>query len=186
MARRSACGWRFLRPERVSALIVQNGNAYEEGLSEGWADLKAYWRNPSRENREKMRGWLTEDGIRQQYIAGLPAEQVERFAPENWQLDWMLLNRPGNIDLQLDLFGDYESNVKLYPEFQKFFRQYQPPTLIVWGQRDPFFTPAGARAYSRDIPAAELHLLDAGHFALESHGPEIIALMRKFLQVRLG
>lgn len=168
-------------PERVTALIVQNGNAYEEGLSEAWNPIKAYWHEPTPANRDKLRGWLTLDGTRQQYTAGLSEAQVELVSPDSWMLDWSLLSRPGNIDLQLDLFGDYQSNVALYPEFQAFFRQQRPPTLIVWGKADPFFTVAGAEAYRRDLPHAELHLLEAGHFALETNGPEIAAHIRRFL-----
>lgn len=176
----------LLAPKRVTALIVQNGNAYDEGLSSGWDPLKTYWREPTLANREKLRGWLTADGVREQYTAGLLPEQVERISPDNWTLDWQRLSRPGNIDMQLDLFGDYQTNVALYSKFQRFFRERRPPTLIVWGERDPFFTIAGARAYLRDLPDAELHLLDGGHFALETHGPAIAALVRDFLRRHLG
>jgi pimeloyl-ACP methyl ester carboxylesterase len=172
----------LLHPERVSGLIVQNGNAYEEGFSDAWDPLKAYWRDPTPPNREKLRGWLTPDGTRFQYAAGLPDTLAERLSPDTWTLDWSLLSRPGNIDLQLDLFGDYQSNVTLYPRFHAFFRTHRPPTLIVWGRYDPFFTEAGAKAYLRDIPNAELHLLDAGHFALETHGAEVASLIRKFFE----
>jgi pimeloyl-ACP methyl ester carboxylesterase len=175
----------LIAPERVSALIVQNGNAYEEGLSGAWDPLKAYWRNPSRESREQLRGWLTADGIRQQYVGGVPETDLPLFSPDTWTLDWARLSRPGNIDVQVGLFGDYRTNVALYPKFQEFLRQRRPPTLIVWGRHDPFFTEAGARAYLRDVPDAELHLLDAGHFALESRGAEIAALTRAFLARRL-
>jgi pimeloyl-ACP methyl ester carboxylesterase len=172
-------------PERVSALIVQNGNAYEEGLSREWEPLQAYWRDPTPQRREGLRGWLDADGTRAQYTAGLTDAQIELLSPDTWTLDWGLLSRPGNIDLQLDLFADYQSNVALYPQFQRFLRERKPPTLIVWGQRDPFFTVEGALAYRTDVPEAELHLLDAGHFALETHGPEIAALMRAFLSRHL-
>lgn len=175
----------LLAPDRVTALIVQNGNAYEEGLSAAWDPLKAYWRNPSELNRAQLRAWLTADGIRQQYVAGLAPEDALRIAPETWTLDWALLNRPGVIDVQLDLFGDYASNVALYPAFQAFLRKHAPPTLIVWGKSDPFFTVAGARAYQRDVPNAELHLLDAGHFALETQCPQIATLMQTFLDRHL-
>jgi pimeloyl-ACP methyl ester carboxylesterase len=168
-------------PERVTALVVQNGNAYEQGLSGAWDPLKAYWRDPSARNREQLRGWLTPEGMRQQYLAGVPESEWPRFAPETWTLDWARLSRPGNIDMQIGLFGDYRKNVELYPRFHDFFRTRQPPTLIVWGRHDPFFTEAGARAYLRDLPRAELHLLDAGHFALETRGERIASLMRDFL-----
>lgn len=171
----------LLGPERITALIVQNGNAYEEGLSPAWDPLKAYWREPSPANREKLRGWLTADGLRGQYAAGLTSEQEAKLSPDTWTLDWALLSRPGNVDVQLDLFADYRTNVDLYPEFQRFFREHRPPALVVWGTRDPFFTVAGARAYARDLPDAEVYLLDAGHFALETSGPQIARLMRDFL-----
>ena len=174
------------RPERVAGLIVQNGNAYEEGLSDAWAPIKAYWERPTPENRERLRAWLDPAGIRLQYVAGLPEALVERVAPETWTLDWALLSRPGNIDLQLDLFGDYRTNVALYPAFQAFFRSHRPPTLIAWGRHDPFFTVEGAKAYTRDLPDAELHFLDAGHFALESHAPQVTALIEDFLPRRVG
>jgi pimeloyl-ACP methyl ester carboxylesterase len=173
-------------PERVTALIVQNGNAYDEGFSAAWDPLKAYWRDPSRMNRERLRGWLTLEGMRQQYVAGMPESELPKFAPETWSLDWARLSRPGNIDVQIGLFGDYRRNVELYPRFQSFFREWRPPTLVVWGRHDPFFTERGARAYLRDNPDAELHLLDAGHFALETRGPEIAALMRDFLERKLA
>lgn len=171
-------------PERVTALIVQNGNAYEEGLSDAWAPIKTYWHEPTAANREKLRGWLTLDGTRSQYTTGLSDSQVELVSPDSWMLDWSLLSRPGNIDLQLDLFGDYQTNVALYPQFQAFFREHRPPTLIAWGRNDPFFTVAGAQAYRRDLPNAELHLLDAGHFALETNGAEIAAHIRRFLRAQ--
>lgn len=168
------------RPDSVTFLVVQNGNAYEEGLSPGWAPLKAYWREPTPANREKLRGWLGADAARFQYAAGLRPEQIELLSPELWSLDWALMQRPGNLDLQLDLFGDYGSNVALYPEFQKWFRLRQLPTLIAWGKNDPFFTEAGAKAYLRDLPKAELHLLDGSHFLLETHGVEAAQLIRQF------
>jgi pimeloyl-ACP methyl ester carboxylesterase len=169
------------RPERVRALIVQNGNAYAEGLSSAWDPLKAYWSEPTAENRERLRGWLTAEGIREQYVAGVPDALAERLSPDTWTVDWLRLSRPGNIDMQLDLFGDYASNVALYPQLQALLRAHQWPTLVVWGRFDPFFTVDGAHAYARDVPKAEVHLLDASHFALETHWPEIAALMRDFL-----
>ena len=173
------------RPERVSALIIQNGNAYAEGLSSGWDPLRAYWQKPSGENRRKLQGWLTQQGIRQQYLAGVPESLWPRFSPDTWTLDWALLQRPGNIELQLDLFGDYRRNVDLYPQFQAMFRKQRFPMLIAWGKYDPFFTLDGARAYLRDLPDAELHMLDTGHFALETHSSEIAALILDFMKRRI-
>lgn len=175
----------LLAPERVSALIIQNGNAYEAGLSQAWDPLKAYWRHPTATNREVLRGWLVESGIREQYVGGLPPHLAERISPDTWTLDWALLARPGNVEMQLGLFADYAGNVALYPRIQEYFREYQPPALIAWGRHDPFFTVAGATAYLRDLKNAELHLLDAGHFALETHGDEIAALIRDFLGARV-
>ena len=174
------------RPDRVQALIIQNGNAYEEGLSEGWTPLRAYWSEPTAENRAELHGWLNAEGVRLQYVAGAPEGEIERFAPESWVLDWHRMAQPGSIDYQLDLFGDYKSNVDLYPAFQAFFRERRPPALIAWGRYDPFFTVQGAEAYLRDLPDAELHFVDAGHFALESHAPDLIALIRDFLGRRVS
>ena len=169
------------RPAAVRALITQNGNAYEEGLSPLWKPLKAYWTDPSERNREALRGWLNAAGVRLQYAAGVTDEQSERLAPDSWTLDWERMQRPGNIDAQLDLFGDYRTNVELYPRFQQFFRERRPPTLVLWGQNDPFFTVEGARAFQRDLPDAQLELVDGSHFLLETHGPFAAHRIRVFL-----
>jgi pimeloyl-ACP methyl ester carboxylesterase len=171
----------LMRPDRITGLIVQNGNAYEEGLSDGWAPLKAFWREPTPEHRVALTGWLGPEGIKLQYLAGVPEAHLDRIAPENWLLDQYLMQSQPRLDIQLDLFGDYQTNIDLYPKFQAYFRERQPPTLIVWGRHDPFFTIAGAEAYKRDIPNAELHFLDASHFVLETQGPAAIALIRDFL-----
>ena len=171
------------QPERITALISQNGNAYVEGLSEGWNPIQAYWKNPSPENRAALRAFLEPEATRWQYIHGVP--NPERLSPDAWTLDSALLARPGNDEIQLDLFGDYQSNVALYPEFQQYIRSRRPALLAVWGKNDPFFLPAGVEAFKRDNPEAEIHLLNAGHFALESHGPEIAAIIRDFLDRKL-
>jgi len=158
-------------PERVSAIISQNGNAYEDGLSDAWNPIQRYWQAPTRENRDALRGFLTLEGTRGQYTTGV--SHPERIAPESYTLDQALLDRPGNADIQLDLFLDYASNVKLYPAFQAYFRSAKPPTLAIWGKNDPFFIPPGAEAYRRDNPNASVQLLDTGHFALETHVSEI-------------
>ncbi|HYF39858.1 MAG TPA: alpha/beta hydrolase [Gemmatimonadales bacterium] len=168
-------------PERITGLVVQNGNAYEEGLSRDWDPLRDYWRHPTQANRERLRTWLDPEGIRQQYVAGVPDRLLQLFSPDTWTLDWARLSRPGNLDAQLDLFYDYRTNLELYPAFHEFFRRFQPPTLIVWGRHDPFFTVAGAEAFRRDLPAAELHYLDTGHFALETHCEEIATLIHEFM-----
>ncbi len=173
----------LLHPERVSALVVQNGNAYEEGLREFWAPLKAYWADGSPVHREALRAGLTLAATRSQYVDGV--RDASRIAPENWVYDQALLDRPGIDEIMLDLFKDYGSNVALYPRFQAFFRARRPPTLIVWGGNDAIFPAEGARPYLRDLPDAELHLLDTGHFALEDQGAEIARLMRDFLGRRL-
>jgi pimeloyl-ACP methyl ester carboxylesterase len=170
-------------PERITALISQNGNAYFEGLSEGWNPIQAYWKEPSPENRAALRAFLKPEATRWQYTYGVPTP--ERLSPDAWTLDSALLARPDNDEIQLDLFGDYQSNVALYPEFQEYVRTRRPPLLAVWGKNDPFFLPAGAEAFKRDNPDAEVHLLDAGHFALESQGPEIAAIIRDFLARKL-
>ena len=171
----------LLRPDNVRALITQNGNAYSEGLSPLWAPLKAYWNDPSEPNRQVLEGWLGPDGTQLQYTAGVPTELIDRLAPDSWTLDWVQLSRPGNREAQIALFGDYRHNVALYPDFQRWMRHYQPPALIIWGRNDPFFTVAGATAYRRDLPRAELHLLEGSHFLLETHGPQACGLIRAFL-----
>lgn len=170
-------------PERIAALISQNGNAYVEGLSEGWNPIQAYWNDSSAENRAALRAFLKPETIQWQYTHGVP--NPERLSPDAWTFDAALLARPGNDEIQLDLFGDYRNNIALYPKFQEYIRTRRPPLLLVWGRNDPLFLPAGAQAFKRDDPDAEIHLLDAGHFALESQGPEIAAIIRNFLARKL-
>lgn len=171
----------ILRPERVTALITQNGNASEEGLSPLWEPLKAYWRDATPARRKVLEGWLGADGIKLQYTAGVREDQVERLSPDTWTLDWALLDRPGSQEVQVALFGDYQHNVALYPRFQAWLREAQPPTLVLWGRNDPFFTVAGANAFRRDVPEAQIYLLDGSHFLLETHGAEATKLVRAFL-----
>jgi pimeloyl-ACP methyl ester carboxylesterase len=167
-------------PDRVTAIISQNGNAYEEGLADAWAPIRKYWADPSAENREVLRqNILNFEGTRWQYTYGVA--QPASVPPESYTLDAALLERAGNKDIQLDLFRDYASNVKLYPAFQDYFRKAQPPFLAIWGKNDPFFLPAGAGAFRRDMPDARVEFLDTGHFALETHVVEIAALMKEFL-----
>jgi pimeloyl-ACP methyl ester carboxylesterase len=170
-------------PERITAVITQNGNAYLEGLSEGWNPIQSYWRDPSEENRAALRGFLKPETTQWQYTHGVPNH--ERLSPDAWTLDNALLARAGNDEIQLDLFGDYQTNIALYPKFQEYFRTRRPPLLAVWGKNDPFFLPPGAAAFKRDNPEAEIHLLDAGHFALESQGPEVATIIRDFLGRKL-
>jgi pimeloyl-ACP methyl ester carboxylesterase len=169
------------RPERVSALISQSGNAYMEGFTPFWDVLFAHAKDRAA-NEAAVRELLTVNATRWQYTHGVPADRLDRIAPEAWQLDQAGLDRPGNAEIQLQLFWDYQFNLDGYPAFQQYFRTHQPPTLLTWGRNDEIFGPAGAEAYRRDLPNAEIHLLDAGHFALESHGEEITALIRDFLR----
>jgi pimeloyl-ACP methyl ester carboxylesterase len=165
-------------PDRLTALISQNGNAYEEGLSDGWNPIRAYWQEPSEVNREALRSFLAPETTRWQYTQGVP--DVTAVSPDGYSLDNFYLARPGADEIQLDLFGDYKSNVALYPIFQNYFRTHKPPFLAVWGKNDPFFLPAGAEAFRRDIPGAMVHFFDTGHFALETHATEIAAMIRNF------
>ncbi|WP_224367386.1 alpha/beta fold hydrolase [Hyalangium versicolor] len=166
-------------PERITAIISQNGNAYEEGLSDGWNSTRAYWEDPSETNREALRDFLKPETTAWQYTHGVP--DTTAVSPDGYSLDNYYLTRPGAHDLQLDLFGDYKSNVALYPVFQHYFRTHQPRFLAVWGRNDPFFLPSGAEAFKRDIPKAVVRFFDTGHFALETHAAEIAAVIRDFL-----
>ena len=166
-------------PERITAIISQNGNAYEEGLSEGWSPLQAYWREPTQVNRDALRRFLAPETTRFQYTHGVSDPSL--VSPDGRSLDDYYLTRPGAHEVQLDLLLDYASNVALYPAFHAYFRNHQPPFLAVWGKNDPFFLPAGAEAFKRDIPGAEIRFFDTGHFALETHCAEIAAAIRDFL-----
>jgi pimeloyl-ACP methyl ester carboxylesterase len=166
-------------PERITAIISQNGNAYEAGLSEGWTPIRAYWQEPSQANREALRAFLSPETTRWQYTHGVA--DMTTVSPDGQSLDNFYLARPGADEIQLDLFGDYKSNVALYPAFQKYFRTHKPPFLAAWGRNDPFFLPAGAEAFRRDMPDAIVRFFDTGHFALETHAVEIAATIRDFL-----
>jgi pimeloyl-ACP methyl ester carboxylesterase len=171
------------RPERITAIISQNGNAYEEGLSEGWNPIQKYWKEPTSENRAALREFLKPEATKWQYTHGV--QDTTLLAPEAYELDSALLARPGNDEIQLDLFLDYASNVALYPKFQEYFRSKRPPLLAAWGKNDPFFLPPGAEAFKRDIPNAEVKFFDTGHFALETHAQEIASAIRDFLSRKL-
>jgi pimeloyl-ACP methyl ester carboxylesterase len=166
-------------PDRIMAIISQNGNAYEEGLSDGWNPIRAYWQDASQANREALRAFLKPGTTVWQYTHGVP--DTTAVSPDGYSLDNFYLSRPGAAEVQLDLFWDYKSNVALYPTFQKYFRTHKPPLLAVWGKNDPFFLPQGAEAFKRDLPNAVVRLLDTGHFALETHATEIAAAIRDFL-----
>jgi pimeloyl-ACP methyl ester carboxylesterase len=164
-------------PERIAGIISQNGNAYVEGLSEGWNPIRAYWTDPSEENRKALRAFLAPEATRWQYTHGVPDESS--VSPDGIALDNYYLARPGADDIQLDLFGDYKSNVALYPKFQEYFRTYKPAFLAVWGKHDPFFLPPGAEAFKRDIPRADVRFFDTGHFALETHATDIASAIEE-------
>jgi pimeloyl-ACP methyl ester carboxylesterase len=169
----------LMAPERVTAIVSQNGNAYEEGLGEAWRPIQLYWREPSLEHRNAIRAGLNLEGLRHEYSVGIVNPDL--IAPEGYTLDAALLARPGNVDIQLDLFLDYANNVKLYPKFHEYFRAAKPPMLAIWGKFDPYFIPAGAEAFQKDIPDAVVQFLPTGHFALETHLEQIVIAMREFL-----
>lgn len=174
-------GWRLAvaHPQRVTAIISQNGNAYEEGLGESWAPIQRYWHEPTQQNRNALDDFPTPASIKWQYLEGVGDKSS--VSPDGYTLEGLQILRPGIADIQLDLVLDYASNVAMYPTFQKYFREYQPPLLAVWGKNDPFFLPAGAEAWKRDLPDADIRFYDTGHFALETHGKEIIPAVLKFL-----
>ena len=174
-------GWRLAmaHPDRITAIISQNGNAYEEGLAKGWDEIRKYWEAPTAENRAALKDFPTAASIKWQYLEGVGDPSL--VSPDGYTLEGLQVARPGNAEIQLDLVLDYATNVRLYPRFQAYFRQEQPPLLAVWGKNDPYFLPAGAQAWKRDIPAAEVRFYDTGHFALETHGNEIIPVIRQFL-----
>ncbi len=166
-------------PDRLTAIISQNGNAYEEGLSDGWNPIRAYWQEPSQANRDALRSFLAPDTTRWQYTHGVA--DVTAVSPDGYSLDNFYLSRPGADEIQLDLFGDYKSNIALYPTFQDYFRTHKPRFLAVWGKNDPFFLPQGAEAFKRDIPGATVRFFNAGHFALEDSSKFIAESIREFL-----
>lgn len=168
-------------PERISAIITQNGNAYDEGIAGFWDPIKAYWQTNGEKEREAIR-WLTSiTATRWQYLNGVPENAVLHVSPDGWTHDQSLMDRPGNADIQLDIFYDYRTNLPLYAKWQEAFRKYQPALLVVWGKNDEIFVAAGAEAFKHDLPDAEIHMLETGHFALETHGDEIASLILDFL-----
>lgn len=178
-------GWRLAvaHPSKITAIISQNGNAYEEGLSQGWEPIRAYWNDSSKANRDALSDFPTPASIKWQYMEGVSDTSV--VAPDAYMLEGAQISQPGMADIQLDLLLDYATNVEKYPEFQGYFREQQPPLLAVWGKHDPFFLPPGAEAWKRDIPQADIRFYDTGHFALETHGDVIIPVMREFLDKHL-
>ncbi|MEQ9948216.1 alpha/beta fold hydrolase [Pectobacterium aroidearum] len=174
-------GWRLAtaHPERITAIISQNGNAYEEGLAQGWDAIRRYWQSPTAENRATLHDFPTAASVKWQYLEGV--SDTSLVSPDGYTLEGLHVSRPGNADIQLDLLLDYASNLQRYPEFQAYFREKQPPLLAVWGRHDPYFLPAGAEAWKRDIPHADIRFYDTGHFALETHASDIIPVIHAFL-----
>ncbi|MCL6362463.1 alpha/beta fold hydrolase [Pectobacterium polaris] len=174
-------GWRLAttHPDRITAIISQNGNAYEEGLSQGWDAIRRYWQSPTAENRAALHDFPTAASVKWQYLEGV--SDTSLVSPDGYTLEGLHVSRPDNADIQLDLLLDYASNVQRYPEFQAYFREKQPPLLAVWGRHDPYFLPAGAEAWKRDIPHADIRFYDTGHFALETHANDIIPVIHTFL-----
>jgi len=168
-------------PEKIERIIVQNGNAYDEGIGPEWDETKDYWRNPTPEKKKKVSAFLSEEGVKLQYTAGLSEELLTRVSPELWMLDWERMKRPGNIDMQFELNCDYQNNISMFPVFQEYFRVYQPPALVIWGKHDAFFSVREAPCYKRDLPHARIHIIDGGHMALETNFDEVLPLIESFL-----
>jgi len=168
-------------PERIKGLIIQNGNAYNEGIGPQWDEVKDYWKYPTEEKKKRVSAFLSEEGIKMQYTAGLSDSLLARVGPETWTLDWERMSRPGNIDMQFELNCDYKSNIEMFPAFQQYFRNYLPPALIIWGRHDVFFDTEEAFCYKQDMPHARVHILDGGHMALETNFDEVLELIGDFM-----
>lgn len=169
-------------PEKIKGIIVQDGNAYEEGLKPQWDEIRAYWAHPTEEKKKKLYAFLSEEGTKEQYYAGLPETMHDRVSPETWILDWERLQRPGNLAMQYELNCDYASNIEMLPAVQEFFRKYQPPALVIWGKYEVYFNVKEAQCYKRDLPDAEVHILEGGHMVLETNFDEVLKLIREFLR----
>jgi pimeloyl-ACP methyl ester carboxylesterase len=169
-------------PERIEGIIVQNGNAYDEGIGPQWDEIKDYWENPTEEKKKKVYGFLSEEGTKWQYTAGLPEELLPNMSPEFFILDWNQMKRPGNLDMQYELNCTFKSNIEMFPVFQNYFRTYQPPALIIWGKYDVFFSVEEAPCYKRDLPDAQIHIIDGGHKALETNFDEVLQLIEGFMK----
>lgn len=169
-------------PSKVERIIIQNGNAYIEGIGPQWDETRDYWQNPTEEKKKKVSAFLSEEGTKMQYTAGLPVHLLPRVGPELWTLDWERMSRPGNIDMQFELNCTFKTNIEMYPAFQAYFRKHQPPALIIWGKHDVFFNVEEAPCYKRDLPNAQVHVLDGGHKALETNFDEIVNLLIEFFR----
>ena len=168
-------------PLKIERIIVQNGNAYDEGIGPQWDETKDYWQNPTAEKRAKVAGFLSEEGIKMQYTAGVPEKLLGNISPESWMIDWDLMKRPGNIDMQFELNCDFKSNIEMFPVFQDYFRTYQPPALVMWGKHDAFFSVAEAYCYERDLLKVQVYIIDGGHMILETNFDEVLRLIESFL-----
>ena len=171
-------------PEKIEAIIVQNGNNYEEGLGEVWDEIREFWKNPTEEKKQKVYGFLSKEGTKEQYFAGVPKNLHQNISPESWIIDWELLNR--NLDVQFKLNCMYPTNFELFPAFQEYFRKYQPPALIIWGKYDVYFDVAEAHCYKRDLPKAKTHIIEGGHMALETNFEEVLHLIREFMDSQIS
>jgi pimeloyl-ACP methyl ester carboxylesterase len=168
-------------PEKINGIIVQNGNAYIEGTRPQWDEIREYWEHPTEEKKKRLYAFLSEEGTKSQYTAGLPEEMLTRVCPETWMLDWERLSRPGNLDMQYELNCDYKNNIEMFPAFQQYFRTNQPPALVIWGKYEPYFNVEEAACYKRDLPNAQVHILDGAHMLLETHFDEVSKLISDFL-----
>lgn len=170
-------------PEKIEGIIVQSGNAYEEGVEGIWDEMREYWANPTPEKKKKLYGFLSEEGVKWQYTAGLPEEMLPTLSPELWVLDWDAMKRPGNIDMQYELNCDYQNHMKMFPVFQEYFRVHQPRALVIWGKYDPFFNVEEAACYKRDLPDAQVYILEGSHWVLETNFDEVLKLINDFFEL---
>lgn len=168
-------------PEKIEKIIVQNGNAYQEGLGSQWNEVKDYWKNPTPEKKKKVAAFLSKEGTKEQYFAGLPKKLHQNVSPESWIIDWQRMSRPRNIAMQFKLNCTYQTNIKMFPAFQDYFRKHQPKALVIWGKYDVFFDVAEAHCYKKDLPKAEVHILEGGHMALETNFEEVVQLIERFM-----
>lgn len=171
-------------PEKIEGIIVQNGNAYEEGVEKIWDEMRVYWNNPTPEKKKELYGFLSEEGVKWQYSAGLPEELHDRLSPEAWVLDWESMKRPGNVEMQYELNCDYPNHMKMFPAYQEYFRTHQPRTIVIWGKHDPFYNLEEAFCYQRDLPNAEVHIINGSHWVLETNFEEVLQLISDFFSGR--
>ncbi len=173
-------------PGKIAGIIVQSGNAHREGMGPEWDEYIDYWYNPTDEKKKKLMDFLSEEGIKNQYFGGLPEEVLSRVSPELWMLDWALLKRPGNIERQFELNCDFKTHLEMFPAYQEFFRRYQPPALVIWGEYEIFFSVKEVSCYKRDLPKAQIHILDGGHDVLDTHFDEVLMLIRNFIKEQIA